>query len=227
MSGGPFWRHDFARFDFVKLSLQQNWINGSGERLRMLVPEAQLRLDRRSGEGLPRGGLRLDFSLSFPVQTDGNGRWMLAKAGGRSYHALGDWLLAAPRLGYGHSLSFQQSVPKALRQYTGGAGSVRGYKLDSIGPVGVDGLATGGLHAGYAGLDLVIAPAKRFSPVLSYDIGKVWGATTGREPVAISIGVGLIVGTPAGPVRLDIFKPLRRRAQDAGFQFYFSLGEVL
>jgi len=161
------------------------------------------------------------------LQTNGNGRWMRAKAGGRSYHAIGDWFLVAPRIGYGHSLSFQKSVPKALRQYTGGAGSVRGYKLDSIGSVGADGLATGGLHAGYAGMDLVIAPAKHFSPVLFSDIGKVWGTATGKESMAFSVGIGLIVGTPAGPVRLDIVKPLRRRAQDSGFQFYFSLGEVL
>jgi translocation and assembly module TamA len=227
ISGGPFWRHDFALFDFMKLSVQQNWINGAGERLRLLEPEVQLHMDRRSGEGLPRSGMRLDVSLSFPLQTNGNGRWMRAKAGGRSYHAIGDWFLVAPRIGYGHSLSFQKSVPKALRQYTGGAGSVRGYKLDSIGSVGADGLATGGLHAGYAGMDLVIAPAKHFSPVLFSDIGKVWGTATGKESMAFSVGIGLIVGTPAGPVRLDIVKPLRRRAQDSGFQFYFSLGEVL
>ena len=208
MGGGPFWRHDFARSDFVKLSLQQNWIDGAGERLGLLEPEIQMHMDRRSGEGLPQGGMRLDVSLAFPLQTNGNGRWMLAKAGARSYQAIGDWFLVAPRIGYGHSLSFQESVPKALRQYTGGAGSVRGYKLDSIGPVGADGLATGGLHAGYAGVDLVIAPANRFSPVLFSDIGKVWGATIGKEPMAFSVGIGLIIGTPIMPIRLDIAKPL-------------------
>ncbi len=227
MSGGPFWRHDFGLFDFVKLSLQQNFVNGAGERLRLLEPGLQLHVDRRAGEGLPDSGLRTDASIAFPVQTNGNGRWMLAKAGGRSYHSIGDWFLAVPRMGYGYSLSFQKSVPKAFRQYTGGAGSVRGYELDSIGPVGADGLATGGLHAAYAGVDLVIAPAKQFSPVLFSDIGKVWGTATGNEPVMYSVGIGIIVGTPAGPVRLDFVKPLRKRAQDANFQIYFSLGEVL
>ncbi|MDX8411581.1 MAG: BamA/TamA family outer membrane protein, partial [Mariprofundaceae bacterium] len=225
--GGPFWRRDFARFDFIKISLRQKWITEDHGSLRLIEPALALHLDRRLGGGLPHGGWRADVSVSLPWRTNGVGRWLTTRLNGRVYQRLGKWVLLVPRAGYGRSVALRETVPKAFRQFLGGAGSVRGYALDSLGPVGADGLASGGLSAGHAGFDMVFMPDKRFSPILFADVGKVWHAPAGREPAAISAGAGLVIGTPAGPVRVDIAIPLRRRSQDASFQFYFSLGEII
>jgi len=226
-SGGPFWRRDFERFDFLKIALRQSWITGGDGSLRLIEPALSLHMDRRVGDGLPRHGWRLDASMSLPLQTNGSGRWMATQLEGRAYYRLGEWILLAPRAGYGRSVSLRDPVPKVFRQYLGGAGSVRGYALDSLGPIGADGLASGGLYAGHAGIDLVLMPDKRFSPALFADVGKVWNAPADSEAASISAGAGLVIGTPAGPLRVDIAIPLRRRPQDASFQFYFSLGEVI
>jgi len=227
ISGGPFWRRDFARFDFVKISMRQSWIKDDSGSLPVLEPALSWHMDRRVGNGLPHQGWRLDAGISLPLQTNGGGRWLVARLDGRTYHRLGKWMLLAPRAGYGRSVSLQDDVPKPFRQFLGGAGSVRGYALDSLGPTGSDGLATGGLYTGHAGIDVILMPDKRFSPALFADIGKVWNAPADSEAASISAGAGLVIGTPAGPVRVDIAIPLRRRPQDASFQFYVSLGHVL
>ena len=119
-------------------------------------------------------------------------------------------------------------MPKTYLQFAGGATSARGYALDSLGPAGVDGLATGGLMKTYAGLDLVLMPnAEMFSPVLFADAAKVWQAISTTSQMALSAGAGAIVHTPAGALRIDLALPLNPRAQDARFQFYITLGDVL
>jgi len=162
------------------------------------------------------------------VRMGSPGLWPVFTAAGRLYQQPLDWLLLSPRLGYGRTLNLQGTVPKTYRQFAGGATSVRGYALDSLGPIGIDGLATGGLMKTYGGLDLVLMPnAELFSPVLFGDVAKVWQAIGTTAPVVWSAGIGAIVHTPAGPLRLDLAFPLKRKPQDARFQFYITLGDVL
>jgi len=79
----------------------------------------------------------------------------------------------------------------------------------------------------YAGLDVVLLPeAETFSPVLFADVAKVWQAIGRTAPAVASAGAGMIIQTPAGPLRLDLAVPLNRRPQDNRFQFYLSLGDV-
>jgi len=226
VSGGPFWLHQFDEREYLRIEVRQNWITGGGEYIRTVEPGFSLQMDRRVGEGIPHGGWKGNLRMSFPWQTNGNGRWFVTHADMRSFHSLGRRLLAAPRIGYGRSVSLVGAVPKSLRQYGGGSGSVRGYKLDSLGPIGPDALALGGLQSANAGLDLLWKVNQRFSPVLFSDVGQVWSTPQNRQKPVWSLGFGLIAQTPAGPVRADISFPQVRRQQDASFQFYISLGEV-
>lgn len=228
LSGGPFWQRDFQGRDHLRLSLQAEQVREAGLRLLTLGPRIDLHLSRQQGALLPSGGWRLDAGAGLPLRLGDSGLWLVMDMVGRLFYRPAGWLLLSPRAGYGRTLNLQGTVPKSYRQFAGGAASVRGYALDSLGPVGVDGLATGGLMKAFAGLDLVLLPeAETFSPVLFADVARLWQAVGSNAPTVWSAGVGGIVHTPAGPLRLDLALPLKRRPQDARFQFYITLGEVL
>ena len=79
----------------------------------------------------------------------------------------------------------------------------------------------------FAGLDLLLMPhAETFSPVLFFDTAKVWQTVGLAAPTVNSAGIGGIMRTPAGPLRLDIALPLNRRPQDSRYQLYIMLGEL-
>ena len=228
LSGGPFWQWDFQGRDYLRLSLHSERVREAGISLLTLGPRADLHLSHEHGGLLPSEGWRLDAGLGLPFRVGSPGLWLVMDAVGRLFYRPADWLLFSPRAGYGRTLNLQGQVPKTYRQFAGGAASVRGYALDSLGPVGLDGLATGGLMKTYGGLDLVFLPeAETFSPVLFADVAKLWQGTGSNAPTVWSVGVGGIVHTPAGPLRLDLALPLKRRPQDARFQFYITLGEAL
>jgi len=226
VSGGPFWLHQFDERQNLRVELRQNWITGGGERIRTIDPAFSLHMDSREGTGIPYGGWKGNLNMNFPWQTNGNGRWIITRMNARAFYSPVYRLMLSPRIGYGRSVSLSSPVPKSMRQYSGGATTVRGYKLDSLGPVGVDALAQGGLQSANAGLDVVLKLNERFSPVVFADSGKVWSTPQSREKPVWAYGFGLIAGTPAGPLRADIAFPQVRRAQDASFQFYIGLGEV-
>ena len=228
VSGGPFWQWYFSRDDYLRLTLHAEQVREAGLRLLTVGPRADIHFQHTRGNKLPVRGWKLDVGLDLPVRMGSPGLWPVFTAAGRLYQQPLDWLLLSPRLGYGRTLNLQGTVPKTYRQFAGGATSVRGYALDSLGPIGIDGLATGGLMKTYGGLDLVLMPnAELFSPVLFGDVAKVWQAIGTTAPVVWSAGIGAIVHTPAGPLRLDLAFPLKRKPQDARFQFYITLGDVL
>ncbi|MDX8392999.1 MAG: BamA/TamA family outer membrane protein [Mariprofundales bacterium] len=246
LTGGPFWRRQFNYRDNVYLSLQQQWVANDLSTLaineqrvlRILEAKMQLHIERRKyHKGLPFQGWLADGQLSFPWQLGNNGRWTVVRIDARAYWqpwqllyklSLQHLLQLALRGGYGRVLSLDNNPPpKPYRLFLGGQNSLRGYALDSIGPIGSDGLAQGGLHAAYGGLDIVLWPQADIAPVIFTDIGKIWNSPTDYEPLSISAGIGLLATTPIGFIRFDIAAPLRRRKQDATFQFYISIGDVL
>jgi len=225
-SGGPFVQRDFGVADHVRLDLLQKWTVGAGERIRTFEPALSLHLDRRGGEAIAERGWRADWRIAAPVQTNGNGLWFATRLDGRLYSRYG-WLFASPRAGYGRTVSLRKAVPKSLMQFSGGAGSVRGYRLDSLGPTDPSGRSTGGLNAFNAGLDLLFSLTPETYPLLFADAGHVWNAPKAGERVAWSLGCGVISRLAFGPMRFDIAFPQTQQAQQPRFQIYISLGEVL
>lgn len=227
ISGGPFLQWDFQGRDYLRLSLQGERVREAGISLLTLGPHVDIHFSHEHGGKLPSEGWRLDAGVGVPFRMGSPGLWTVMDISGRLFWQPSDWLLLSPRAGYGRTLSFQGETPKTYRQFAGGGASMRGYALDSLGPVGLDGLATGGLMKTFAGLDLVFMPeAETFSPVLFGDVAKLWQGVGGNAPVVWAVGAGGIMHTPAGPLRLDLALPLNRRPQDARFQFYITLGEA-
>jgi len=226
VSGGPFWQLNFLRKDYLRISLHAENIREAGVGLLTLGPSIDVHLAHEYGGLIPVRGWRMDAGVGLPMRLNSQGLWTVINISGRYFYRPLDWLLFSPRAGFGRTINLQGSVPKTYRQFAGGATSIRGYALDSLGPLDAGGLATGGLMKTFAGLDLVLMPDDQFSPVLFGDGAKVWQTVGSSGPIVWSAGVGLIMQTPAGPLRLDFAMPLNRRLQDDRFQFYLTLGDV-
>ncbi|RLL51965.1 hypothetical protein D8Y20_08140 [Mariprofundus sp. EBB-1] len=227
VSGGPFWQWNFHHTDYLRLSLQAENVREEGIGLITLGPRVDVHFSRESGGMLPSRGWRVNAGVGLPLRVNSTGLWTVMNVSGRLFYQPVDWALLSPRVGYGRTLNLQGTVPKTYRQFAGGATSVRGFALDSLGSTGIDGLATGGLMKAFGGVDLVLMPsAERFSPVLFGDVAKIWQAIGSKTQPVWSVGAGMIIQTPAGPLRLDLALPLNRRTQDARFQFYLTLGDI-
>ncbi|MDQ6961332.1 MAG: BamA/TamA family outer membrane protein [Mariprofundaceae bacterium] len=227
-NAGVFVRREFRKYNYAKINLNEKWIQSTDVPMKLFEPSLAFRLDWRSYEsGHLRDGWRVDGRVALPIALQGRGKWVSAYAGARFYVPFKKYFLLVPRVGSGMTFAIKGAVPKQLRQYLGGTANVRGYKLDSIGFTGPYGLAKGGRKSAYAGVDLVLLPKETFAPVLFSDMGRVWDVSPREQALAVSAGIGLIINTEIGSIRIDMAMPLRRFGQNLGSRWYFSLGEVL
>lgn len=114
------------------------------------------------------------------------------------------------------------------RLYSGGGGSVRGYRERFIGPLDANDDPVGGLSAVELGLELRARVASEVGIAVFVEAGSV---STGVAPefdegVQIAAGVGARYFSPIGPLRLDVGVPLNPRSADDAFQFYISIGQA-
>lgn len=138
-------------------------------------------------------------------------------------------IVLAARFGVG-SLSggSVDGIPASLRFYTGGGGSVRGYKYQSLGPHDVDGEPVGGLSFMDAGLEARFKITEHFGIVPFLDGGMVYESAMpkwGRD-MAWGAGLGFRYYTAIGPIRLDVATPLQNRDKNKAVQVYFSIGQA-
>ncbi len=145
-------------------------------------------------------------------------------------------------------------IPFEDRFVTGGASSVRGYFENEIGNriVGAD--STGAIRENRGGEVLLLGSVEArfplvwiFSGAAFMDAGNVWerpqditlariftpiGTNAGYSDMRWSVGAGIRVGTPVGPVRFDYgwkLKQAREEERDLSSSrgtFHFSLGQA-
>jgi translocation and assembly module TamA len=137
--------------------------------------------------------------------------------------------LVAGRVGVGHiSGAALASVPADKRFYAGGAGSVRGYEFQSIGPQ-IDGTPTGGLSRLETSLELRSTWGPKVGTVVFLDGGTILVESFRRgneQLMRWGAGVGLRYSLGFAPLRLDVAVPLDRQEHDREFQFYVSIGQA-
>lgn len=150
----------------------------------------------------------------------------------RRYQALGkSGVVLAERLKFGFIEPLQDTevIPIFRRFYAGGAKSVRGYRLDYLGPRTPDGTPIGGTALVEGSLEARIPLYKEFRGVAFLDFGNVY---TGPGKVDLgqlkyASGFGLRYQTPVGPVGLDVGFPLNPidPSKDT-YRIYLSIGQT-
>ena len=137
--------------------------------------------------------------------------------------------ILAGRVGLGATLGeSSQALPADKRFFSGGAGSVRGYEFQALGPLSASGRPRGGRSLLEAGVELRQRFGENMGGVVFLDGGSAFNTIvpSGFEDIRYAAGFGFRYYTPIGPIRADIAFPLDRRSGDAGFQVYIGLGQA-
>lgn len=205
----------------------------------VLSPRAGLVYDGRNNRFNPSSGMQMQLQLEpFSGYYEQEFAALAGKASIAGFYAplgrmpdgkINDKIVLAARAEAGAmpvSTSLD-TIPSSLRYYAGGAGSVRGYAYQAIGPRNKDGDPLGGrsyqvvnLEARYMVTDDIgIVPFLDGGMVFREKLPKIfsdmdWGP-----------GLGFRYYTPIGPVRLDVATPLHRIDGDPPIQFYISIGQ--
>lgn len=114
--------------------------------------------------------------------------------------------------------------PSSLRYYAGGDRSVRGYKLNSIGPRDSDNDVVGGKHQVIASLEYDHRIVDKWSAAVFVDTGDAFDS--GSPSLKTGVGVGIRWQSPVGPVRVDLASGLDRPPGDK-FRLHLTIGPDL
>ena len=204
------------------------------------------------GFGGPRAGLRRDARNNILNPTDGSDLWLKLTPYtgyyGESFTTLGgtlsasgyyaplrdrdgpdDTLVLAGKVEVGSMMGAAlRTLPASLRYYKGGAGSVRGYAYQSIGPRDKDDEPLGGRSFQTVNLEARYKLTEDVGLVPFLDGGMVYKDEVPQivGNMRWGTGLGLRYYTPIGPLRLDVGFPLQPIAGDPPVQLYISIGQA-
>ncbi|WP_300156956.1 autotransporter assembly complex family protein [Solidesulfovibrio sp.] len=121
----------------------------------------------------------------------------------------------------------RDDVSPDLRYYAGGAGSIRGYPYQTVGPLrGKTPVGGGSVFTFSSELRLRITELIGIVPFLDGGTAYENPLPPYNQPLLLGAGLGVRVYTPVGPVRLDVATPVTPRKDiDDIAQFYFSIGQ--
>ncbi|MDP8216360.1 MAG: outer membrane protein assembly factor BamA [Candidatus Kaelpia imicola] len=121
------------------------------------------------------------------------------------------------------------SVPLYERLFAGGAYSIRGYDERSVGPK--DTVKTSDPIGGEAlligNIELTVPIYENIKGAFFYDVGNVWEKKSdfASDGYKSSVGCGLRLNTPIGPIKLDYGYPLDSDENDSDSgKVHFSMG---
>ncbi len=114
------------------------------------------------------------------------------------------------------------------RFFAGGATSVRGFAERSLGPRGPDGVVIGGQASAIFNQELRFPLWSRLHGGIFYDAGNAFALASDLDLLALrqSVGAGLRLMFPFGPVRLDWSHVIDRQPGEKPSRFLFSIGHA-
>ena len=120
-------------------------------------------------------------------------------------------------------------IPANWRFYAGGAGSVRGYAYNSLGPTTWWGAVVGGRSLFEASGELRIKVTDTIGIVPFFDAGNAFASSFPdfSQPLYMAAGLGLRYYTSFGPIRLDVAFPFERPYNNTRpVAVYVSIGQA-
>ncbi|MCP4454207.1 MAG: outer membrane protein assembly factor [Planctomycetes bacterium] len=215
------------------LALENSHVDQLGVRSRHHFFEVPLGLDldRRDAPLNAKKGWRFMVQTTPYLDASSDLSFFKNYAEGRFYQEILPVLntVLAARLGTGVITGASLlDVPADKRFYAGGAGSVRGYAYQSIGPE-ANGTPLGGVTLVETSLELRTQLDEKFGTVLFLDGGVLMAdqfRRTSEEPMRWGAGVGLRYNLGFAPLRFDTAFPLNGDNNDREYQFYVSIGQA-
>ncbi len=199
--------------------------------LVLLTGRAGAYLDRSNDPLNPTTGWRLSVSAQ-PTAVAGEDTvlFLRTEAQATAYLPLQDGAktVLAGRVRIGSIFGGEElTVPSDRLFYSGGGGSVRGFEYQGVGPRLPDNTPRGGLSLFETSVEVRRDVWRDFQAVAFVDAGAIgFQETPNFNNLRYGAGVGVRYKLPFGPIRADIAFPLDRRAGDADFQIYVSIGQA-
>ncbi len=197
-----------------------------------------LEYDSRDDVFEPHRGLQasLQYQNAFPL-FDADAAFQKLTLLGTIYTPLGRGVLAgSTRLGAIEPRDRDPAVPNnlrlpiAVRYFAGGRISHRAFAIDRLGIVGEtldsDGDPLGGAGLALFNLEWRFPLAGSVGGAVFLDGGNVWADWRSMNTAQLrwGAGVGVRVGTPIGPVRLEYGWKLDRQAGESAGELFFAFG---
>jgi translocation and assembly module TamA len=172
------------------------------------------------------------FRLTALIQPEGSlgggfNPYVRARIDGSAYYPISDGFTLAGRVRFGTIQGADLfDIAPSRRLYSGGGGSVRGYGYQKLGaldpngdPIGGRSLNEGAIEGRYR--------FGNYGVVAFLDAGQSYASTTPRfSDLRYGVGIGGRFYTNFGPLRVDVATPLGRRAGEARFNLYVSIGQA-
>jgi outer membrane protein insertion porin family len=119
-------------------------------------------------------------------------------------------------------------LPPTERFYVGGRSSIRGYDEDTVGPELDDGTPIGGNVFLVLNAELRVTVVGSLGVVAFWDGGNAWldPDDVRWTDIRTTVGGGLRLNTPVGPLRLDYGHKLNWNPGEAHGTFHFTLGHA-
>ena len=182
----------------------------------------------------PTHGYRVSAAITpYPAFMGSSVAFTQATASASAYYSLdeeGRFVLAGRIRGGGFldAPNEIQLIPSNYRFYAGGAGSIRGYRFQSVSPFGPFGFTIGGRSMFDSSIEARIKVTDSIGIVPFFDAG---GAYASQFPeffgdTRMAAGLGVFYVTAIGPVRLDVAFPLNPRKGDKEAVLYVSIGQA-
>ncbi|MDH3937161.1 MAG: BamA/TamA family outer membrane protein [candidate division Zixibacteria bacterium] len=202
-----------------------------------------LRRDSRDHIFIPRRGSLTDVRAEFYGGfLGGDNHFTKLEASWSSFQVVWPGWISATRIKSGWTQQFSPSkeVPIIDRFYLGGANSIRGFKVNSLGPTLADGTLekanfialfnqefrwhTFQLFQFIPGLKGWLGAWPLWQSIF-FDMGNGY-----RKPeeiswrsLAYSYGTGIQIVSPAGPIRVDYARRIKTRTIDFDYRWHFSI----
>jgi outer membrane protein assembly complex protein YaeT len=144
------------------------------------------------------------------------------------YRALGARVVFATSGRLGLARGFGQDLIPSEQFFAGGGNSVRGYGEATLGPVNVLGGTTGGNALLVLNEELRFPIAWRVRGVAFFDAGNAFATVSqiALSELRAGVGLGVRIKTPFALLRLDLGKPLDRRATEPSYKWFASIGQA-
>jgi translocation and assembly module TamA len=181
----------------------------------------------------PNAGTRLRLLLK-PVSGSGEEsiNFVTGLLGLAGYHAIDDkqrYIIAGrTRIG-AITGETTEDLPANKRFYAGGGSSIRGYKFQSVGPLGPGFTPLGGRSLFEISTELRVKFSDTIGGVIFVDGGNVYDDELPDLSINLrwAIGFGARYFTTFGPIRVDLGFPIDpREGLDDSFQLYISIGQA-
>ncbi|RLE20557.1 MAG: hypothetical protein DRJ65_17975, partial [Acidobacteria bacterium] len=199
--------------------------------LNVAVLGGQIVVDRLDNPFDPRRGFYSALDLSWAGEAIGsekeNVRGLLT--GSLASEPLAGWTwFQSLRLGAAKPLN--GVLDRNSRFFAGGSASIRGFKLDSVGPTE----SLGGVTFFAGGEALFVLNEEIRFPLwqalrgaVFVDAGQVWKTWSDADfDLSIGAGIGLRWSTPVGPLWVDAAWPVANPGENSGARYSFGIGRT-